>query len=185
MSEAGSRRQSRGTSGGSTAGSRKRARAGRDSSAEGASALESGGGGASPVERSLGVTGNLNYFGLPVVRQEASVDSLDGLAFRLKRLAQASTRAQCSGRPRKGDVGIMDTARGSGTNRSATRGRGSPQRKLVVSRRHAGSYDSPTARACGLDREATHTGGEAGCRRRSDGKRFPRPRVGGFKGCPY
>jgi hypothetical protein len=38
-------------------------------------------------------------FGVPVVRQGASVDSLDGLAFRLNRLAQASTRAECSGRP--------------------------------------------------------------------------------------
>jgi hypothetical protein len=158
MSEAGSRRQSR----------RYQWRLGRGSAQAGSGRQGFIGGrrfGSGKRRRWCVVCGkesrchrDTEIFGVPVVRQEVSVDSLDGLAFTAEqagagfdpspKLGSAPTR-QLARATECGNAGMMDTARRSGTNRSATRGRGSPQRKLVVSRRHAVDCVSPTARACG------------------------------------
>lgn len=82
---------------------------------------------------------------------EASVEGFRGLAPRLNRPTRASTEPQKHGPPyrmKHAGRGTREpaTARGDGTNRPAIRGRGSPHRKVWVSRRRSDSFDPRLAR---------------------------------------
>jgi hypothetical protein len=89
------------------------------------------------------------------------VDDFDGFASRPNRSARALTEP--SARSTLLDVIAgwvrrdQDTARGGGTNRSVTRGRGSCQRRLAVSRRQHRMWHFATRTSVRISRSAQET----------------------------